>query len=223
VIRRLNLPWPALADRPVRLLAVSDEAERALDFEANRTALGKIDGILGCGDLEPAYLCFLADAFSAPLLYVRGNHDRGANWSAGRKDLPQALGHGIEELAGLPVAGLSWPGGTRSQAVRDEGAAWRQAFSTWFRLRGARPLIILSHVPPRGLGDVPEDAYHRGFAAYRWLCRRLRPRLWLHGHTAPAAAHDWRVQWADTTLVNVTGAVLVEIGTADRATVNIGA
>jgi len=214
VIRRLNLPWPALADRPVRLLAVSDEAERALDFEDNRAALGEIDGILGCGDLEPAYLAFLADAFHAPLLYVRGNHDRGANWSTGREDLPQALGRGIDELAGLPVAGLSWPGEGRGQAVRDEGAAWRQALGIWFRLRGARPLIMLSHVPPRGLGDVPQDDYHRGFAAYRWLCRRLRPLLWLHGHTTPAAARDWRVQWADTTLVNVTGAVLVEIGTA---------
>jgi Icc-related predicted phosphoesterase len=82
---------------------------------------------------------------------------------------------------------------------------------------------MLSHVPPRGLGDVPADDYHRGFAAYRWLCHRLRPRLWLHGHTAPAAARDWRVQWADTTLVNVTGAVLLEIGTGDRSTANIGA
>jgi len=223
VIRRLNLAWPVLVDRPVRLLAVSDEAERALDFEVNRAALGRIDGILGCGDLEPAYLAFLADAFHAPLLYVRGNHDRGANWSASRQDLPQALGRGIDELAGLPVAGLSWPGDSRGQAVRDEGAAWRQALGIWFRLRGARPLIVLSHVPPRGLGDVPQDDYHRGFAAYRWLCRRLRPRLWLHGHTAPAATSDWRVQWADTTLANVTGAVLVEIGTADRTTANIGA
>ena len=30
-----------------------------------------------------------------------------------------------------------------------------------------RPLIVLSHVPPRGLGDTPEDYYHRGFAGLR--------------------------------------------------------
>ena len=73
-------------------------------------------------------------------------------------------------------------------------------------------MIVISHVPPRGLGDVPEDPYHRGFAAYHWLCRRLHPTLWLHGHTSMAAARDWRVTWGDTTFVNVTGAVLVEIG-----------
>jgi len=37
MIRRLTLDWPGT--RPVRLLAVSDEAERALEFEANRAAL----------------------------------------------------------------------------------------------------------------------------------------------------------------------------------------
>ena len=85
-----------------------------------------------------------------------------------------------------------------------------------------RPLIVLSHVPPRGLGDTPEDYYHRGFAAYEWLCRRLHPTLWLHGHTSLAAARDWRVTWGDTTLVNVTGAVVVELEIArGRATIDV--
>jgi len=90
-------------------------------------------------------------------------------------------------------------------------------------LKGNKSAIVLSHVPPRGLGDVPEDAYHRGFGAYRWLCRRLRPQLWLHGHTSPAAASNWRVDWGATTFVNVTGAVLIEIGGAPTTASNIGA
>jgi hypothetical protein len=36
--------------------------------------------------------------------------------------------------------------------------------------------------------------------------------LWLHGHTSLAANPEWRVKWGATTLVNVTGAVLVELG-----------
>ena len=35
--------------------------------------------------------------------------------------------------------------------------------------------------------------------------------LWMHGHTSLAAAPDWRVDWGRTTLINVTGAVLIEI------------
>jgi hypothetical protein len=82
VIRRLRLSRLHGLAEDVRLLAVSDETDKALDVEANRAALGGIDGIVGAGDLEPDYLAFLADAFNAPLVYVRGNHDRGENWTA---------------------------------------------------------------------------------------------------------------------------------------------
>ena len=86
MIRRVKLTWPKAAPslagfgRPLRLLGVSDMVEHAFDFESNRTALEPLDAILGCGDLEPDYLGFLADAFHVPLLYVRGNHDRGSHW-----------------------------------------------------------------------------------------------------------------------------------------------
>jgi Icc-related predicted phosphoesterase len=203
---------------------VSDEAERAFDYERNRADLGPIDGILGAGDLEPDYLAFLADAFHAPLLYVRGNHDRGANWVAlESRHLPLPLDGRAEKVAGISVAGLSWPGDVRGQAVRDETNAWIQSFGLALRLRGERPHIVVSHVPPRDLGDTPQDHYHRGFAAYRWLCRRLKPVLWIHGHTALAAASGWRHDWAGTTLVNATGAVLVELAANRVAATTIAA
>lgn len=218
-MRRLALPWPQKPDpgtvdrKKLRLLAVSDERDRALEFERNRAEIGTLDAIVGCGDLDPDYLAFLADAFCVPLLYVRGNHDRGANWQALGDELPGSLAAQYERLGGATVVGLSWPGDDRAvQATRDEFAAWRQAIPLGFRPRRRGPLIVLSHVPPLGLGDSPDDAYHRGFAAYHWLCRRLHPTLWLHGHTSLAAARDWRVTWGDTTFANVTGSVLVELG-----------
>jgi Icc-related predicted phosphoesterase len=218
VIRRLTIGWPnplhAGADggRPVRLLAVSDQVERAFDFEPNRTSLGSIDGVLGCGDLEPDYLSFLADAFRVPLLYVRGNHDRGGGWEAGRRTLPGALDGRVARLAGIAVGGLSWPWEVNGKPLRDDRAAWRQSIG--FRLRtwlGPAPQIMVSHVPPLGLGDTLEDPYHRGFRAYHWLCSSVHPVLWLHGHTSMAASPSWHVEWGGTTLVNVTGAVLVEL------------
>jgi hypothetical protein len=220
MIRRLQLGRPDGLAADVRILAVSDAIDPALEIEANRAALGRIDGILGAGDLEPDYVAFLADAFSAPLIYVRGNHDRGVNWDARRPHLPRPLARDSDVVRGLRIVGLSWPGQPHGQAIRDEGAAWRQAIGLWLRLRGARPHVVLSHVPPRGVGDVPEDAYHRGFAAYRWLSRRLAPRLWIHGHTALSAVDGWRQHWAGTTFVNVTGAVLVEFA-ADPTTATI--
>ena len=55
------------------------------------------------------------------------------------------------------------------------------------------------------------DPYHVGFAAYRWLLERLRPPLWLHGHTTPATVTDWRDRLGDSMVINVTGSVVVEL------------
>jgi uncharacterized protein len=217
MIRRLKLAMPARAEAAprVRLLAVSDERSAALEHAPNREQLGRVDAVVGCGDLEPDYLGFLADAFRAPVLLVRGNHDRGAAWDVGHRHIPTPLDGRVERVGGLVVAGLSWPGPARGRAERTDLGAWRQVLGLALRaLLGSRPQILLSHVPPLGHGDDVRDPYHTGFAAYRWLCRWLRPLLWLHGHTPTAAGPHWRATLGPTTLVNVTGAVLIELSAA---------
>ncbi|CAN5832666.1 metallophosphoesterase family protein [soil metagenome] len=224
MIRRLTVKWPNSPANPVpsagvRLLAVSDEREAALGHARNRSAIAPVSVIVGCGDLEPDYLSFLGDAFHAPLLYVHGNHDRGGAWEAGLQVAPMPLGGRVERAAGVTFGGLGWPSRPDGRAERDEGSAWRQALALYLRarLRGPQPAVILSHVPPRDLGDDPSDPYHTGFAAYRWLCQRLQPVLWLHGHTTLAAARHWRCQLGRTTLVNVTGAALIELDPTARS------
>lgn len=221
MIRRLNVsrpstngPSPKDLTRPVRLLAVSDEPERAFDFETNRNALKPIDAIVGAGDLKPEYLDFLANAFNVPLLYVLGNHDRGGGWEEEIHHVPEPMDGAWHDVAGLRVAGLSWPTDRRERAIHDENAAWRQVAAGYLRLRGHRPDIVVSHVPPLGLGDAPDDHYHRGFAAYRWLLEKLNPLVWIHGHTPLAAADEWRLGLGDTAIVNVTGAVLIEVASS---------
>lgn len=217
--RRLSIAWPdpgpfATRDRPLRILAASDEVDPAIDDERNREALGPIDLVVGCGDLSPDRLCFLADAFRAPLAYVRGNHDRGGPWPQPRQ-LPQPWeGTSQDDSSGLPLLGLSWPTRDREPARHDERAAWRQVI----RLAGTNllvppggPTLIFSHVPPRGAGDTPGDPYHVGFQAYRFLLDRLKPPLWLHGHSAMAASPAWHVKAGRTAVVNVTGTVLIEL------------
>lgn len=214
--RRLRMTWPdprpfsARDGRPIRLLAVSDELDSALEHARNRDAIGPLDMVVGCGDLPSDYLNFLADAFQVPLVRVLGNHDRPAADESGGIVGPDPVRGRVVDSGGLPVLGLSWPG---RPPRRNEALAWRQAVRTVlveaFR---RRPIIVASHIPPRGAGDVANDAYHVGSPAYRWLLERLRPPLWLHGHTPLAGVHDWRASLAATTIVNVTGAVLVELG-----------
>jgi len=230
MIRRFRLVWPdrrpfaGREGRPIRFLAASDETDPALEHEVNRTALGPIDGVIGCGDLEPDWLSFLADAFQAPLVYVRGNHDRGGAWEA-RHGVPVPLGPGDgTRLAGIAIAGLEWPGVSERSNQRSGGLAWSHALrvalrAVTARLRGrAEPFLVISHAPPAGAGDAATDAYHVGFPAYRWLMDRLHPPLWLHGHTTTASVTALEAVVGPTTLVNVTGAVLVELVPPDAGT-----
>jgi uncharacterized protein len=224
VIRRVTVPWPDdrpfrdRGGRPIRLLAASDEREPAMEFEQNRQAIAPLDGVIGCGDLDPHWLAFLADAFQAPLVYVRGNHDRGGDWDERDRVVPEPLAAGATtRLAGILVGGLEWPIAGRGDNRRRPDLAWWQALRLFAgRLRPAatrrhEPIVMISHVAPEGAGDVPTDLYHRGFRAYRWLLDRMRPPLWLHGHTTTALVPELQVRAGSTTVVNVTGAVLVEL------------
>lgn len=225
MVRRLTVTWPdarpfeGREGRPIRWLAVSDDPDPALDHATNRADLGTIDAVVGCGDLEPDYLCFLADAFAVPLEYVRGNHDHGGRWAEGvATSAPAPLQTGrLHVISGLPVVALEWPGLRHDGRQRHDGSAWVDTVRVAWRHRMERllgrsgPLVVLSHAPPRGLGDRAADPYHVGYAGYRWLLDRWHPPLWLHGHVPPASVDAWRVTHDATDVVNVTGAVLIEI------------
>lgn len=223
MIRRLEVAWPdprpfaGRDGRPIRFLAASDIEEPALGHEANRESLGALDGIIGCGDLDPDWLTFLADAFDAPLVYVRGNHDRGGDWEERPLRVPAWLEPGrVDRLAGVAIVGLGWPGLFEAGNRRRPWLAWRQAWAIGRRAlrdrltRRREPFIVISHVPPAGIGDA-RDAYHQGFGAYRWLLGNLRPPVWIHGHTTTASVTTMLERTDDTAVANATGAVLVEL------------
>jgi uncharacterized protein len=218
-MRRLTLEWPDPAPfrgrdgAPIRILAVSDILEPTLTDARNRSAVNPVDLIVGCGDLDCDDLAFVADAFNAPILYVHGNHDTDARWKQCKDFCPEAIhSTAIMHRAGLSVAGLTWPGQRGKGGNRSERIAWSQAMRLATRRLGhLEPMIVLSHVPPLGVGDVATDAYHRGFKGYRWLLERLEPTLWLHGHTPLAATSEWKLMMGGTTVINVTGAVVIDL------------
>lgn len=204
---------------------MSDDVDPALGHATNRDALGPIDAIVGAGDLEPDYLGFLADAFQVPLVFVRGNHDRGGRWAdTVARTAPQPLGSGrIHTVDGIAVMALEWPGLRHDDRRRHDESAWVDvgwiAIRRLSRLLGrGEPVVVLSHAPPRGLGDCAADPYHVGFGAYRWLLERVRPPLWLHGHVPPASVESWRLDHDGTTVINATGAVLLQFDPPETRT-----
>jgi uncharacterized protein len=141
--------------------------------------------ILLLGDLEPAWTDGLAEV-ALPKLGVRGNHDsEGALEAVGAEDLHlRSLDWG-----GLTFAGFGWA--DESQVARLPAAD-----------------VLLTHVPPAGVNDDPDDPLHRGSPALRAWVERNEPRLLLHGHTYPALPVG---RLGPTRIVYVRGAVPVEL------------
>jgi hypothetical protein len=215
----------------VRVLAVSDVVEEGL-----RADIGPARGadiILGCGDLPFDYLGYLMNALDVPLVFVPGNHDpdlsgyrvsrAGLTLRAGLPARPpwpdgavSADGR-VVDVAGLRIAGLGGsrryrPGpnqySDRQQARRARRLALRA------RLRRQHPIdVLLTHAPPRGVGDG-SDPVHQGFPALNVLTARLRPALLLHGHVDPVPVGRRDNLLGRTIVRNVTGWHLFDLDPA---------
>jgi len=200
----------------MKILAVSDRVLDKLYNGQIRQTYADVDLLVGCGDLPFYYLDFLTSAIDAPLVYVRGNHDGGAQYAADGRTWSAVRGgvdiHGkVVTRRGLIIAGLQ--GSMRYKAHADymySETEMRGAIAQlvprllWNRQRFGRALdILVTHSPPYGIHDRP-DLPHTGFKVFLSFLRLFRPRYHLHGHVH-IYRHDevTQTQYEDTTVVNV--------------------
>ena len=215
----------------VRVLAISDEVDGAL--VANPTAVRGAQLILACGDLPFDYLGSLMNALDVPLVFVPGNHDPDvAGYRESRSGLILRAGlparppwpdgaanadGAIVDVAGLRLAGLGgclrYRDGPNQYTDRQQ--AWRaralRIRASWHRAADGRGVdVLLTHAPPRGVGDG-DDRPHRGFTALPGLVAALQPVALLHGHVRPFGVPVTRGRLGRTAVCNVTGWHLFEI------------
>jgi hypothetical protein len=219
---------------PVRVLAVSDEVDDAI--AADPGPVRGADLIVACGDLPFEYLGSLMNALDIPLVFIPGNHDpdlsgyrssrAGLTLRAGmpvREPWPagavNADGH-VVDAAGLRLAGLGgclrYRDGPNQYTDRQQArrALALRAAARWRKQRDGRGVdVLLTHAPPRGVGDG-DDPPHRGFTALHSLTAVLRPAALLHGHVHPVRAYGAQAESGRigrTVVCNVTGWHLLEI------------
>lgn len=196
----------------MRVLTVSDIVVSPLYPVSDRDAFGVIDLVVACGDLPPEYLGYLAHVFNVPLFFVKGNHDIrfDKNPPGGCTDL-----HGrIISFRGVRFLGLEgsmWYNGGPYQYNEKEMKTQLRRLrpALWWR-KGVD--VVVTHAPPRGIHDG-EDLCHQGFACFRWLIDKYRPRHFLHGHIHAFFKDDTeRTTLIDTTRVtNTYGYHVLEI------------
>jgi Icc-related predicted phosphoesterase len=185
----------------MRILAFADEPPHgpvAELIEANRPEL-----ILLLGDLEPAWTEGLA-AVGLPKLGVLGNHDAD--------DALSAVGADELQLRRVEVGGLSFCGFGGSPRYSREGRnEWTEAEAKALVGRLPAADVLVTHSPPAGVNDEPDDPAHSGSPALREWVELHRPAWLLHGHTLPHPGR--RVRRVGTTRVaHVRGVLALDLG-----------
>jgi len=188
----------------VRILVLSDIADKALWDYLDRRLLEGVELVLACGDLPAEYLSFLTCFTQAPILYVRGNHDEG--YEQHPPEGCVCVEDDIYVHQGVRVLGLGgsmrYKPGPNMYSDREMNI---RVLKLWWKLHRHRGFdILLAHAPALGVGDRP-DLPHRGFQAFLRLMDRYHPRYLVHGHVHPqyAALNFTRVlEYGQTTVVN---------------------
>lgn len=187
----------------MNILAVADaECQGLWDFYRP----GKLDDydlIISCGDLKSSYLSFLVTMAHCPVLYVRGNHDRG--YASQPPEGCDCIEDAIVSFNGVRILGL---GGCKrynyGQDQYTEKEMRRRIGKLRWKLRRLGGVdIVVSHAAPEGLGDA-EDPAHWGFAALKELLDTYHPAYLIHGHVHMSYGHDIPrvIQYGDTKIIN---------------------
>jgi Predicted phosphoesterases, related to the Icc protein len=198
----------------MRILALSDQVVDSIYSADVRERFGDVDLLLSCGDLPYSYLEYVVTMLNVPAFYVHGNHD-----------MPEDLGQGVllkEPRGWVNLDGRTVRAGPLLLAGLEGALRYRpnapfqysEGEMRWKvvrllpalllnRMRYGRYLdILVTHAPPLGIhNDL--DLPHRGFAVFRWLMERFRPRYLLHGHKHVYKPQTTRTRYGETTVVNV--------------------
>ncbi len=185
--------------------------------------------VIAAGDLPWDYLEFLSSCLNVPVLFVPGNHDpavltpkqsRGQYFDSGIPcDSPRPCGAvnadlAIVEVAGLRIAGLGgcvrYNDGPNQYTQGQYARRAKKLVRRERRAPGEGVDVLVTHAPPRGLGDE-EDPCHVGIEALHDVLAALQPTWHLHGHIHPYGHVRPDREVGRTTIRNVIPYRLLEI------------
>lgn len=182
----------------MKLLCVSDCHPRT-DL-AVLASTEKAEAVLTLGDLGFGELKTLRD-LRLPKLGVYGNHCS-----------PYMEQLGITNMhlrKAMARNGLVFAGFEGCVRYKPSGAYQYTQAEAFEMVRRMPPCdVLMTHCPPAGINDDPNDPVHVGYDALVYYIERHPPKLIVHGHTMPLEPiKEWngiRVEW-------IYGAQIVEI------------
>ena len=187
----------------MRILTIGDKESKSLWDYFKPEKVEGVDLIISIGDLDPAFLSFLATLTHAPVYYVHGNHDEkyekkppeGCECLDGRILVYEGV-----RILGLPGSLRYRPGLFQYEQHEMDAHVRRMTFSL---LAHGGIDILVTHAPAEGVGDGT-DRPHQGFRAYTSILNEYRPRYYLHGHVHPNYSREYTrlKRYRDTLIIN---------------------
>ncbi|MCX8062242.1 MAG: metallophosphoesterase [Anaerolineales bacterium] len=194
----------------MKILAVSDKVVNALYSPCIVQRFQKIDIVISCGDLPYDYPEYLTSLLNSALYFIRGNHDRAAEYF--HQPHPSPLG-GIDlhrrtiNHEGVLLAGIEG-----SIRYKDGPFMYSQS-EMWIHVIRLVPALLLNkirygryldvfvtHAPPFGIHDQADYA-HQGIHAFRWFDEKFQPTFHLHGHIHLYGLDQGQKSWLGSTQV----------------------
>ena len=213
-------------DNSMKILALSDTVVDTIYSSHVRDLYGDVDLVVGCGDLPYYYLEYVVSMLNKRTVFVRGNHDAHAQYTADGRRLTGPEGAESIEDRVVCVKGLLFMG--LGGSIRYNSRDREQYTEAEMRARVLRLLpslflnrlqygryvdVMVTHSPPFRIHDR-EDPAHVGFKVFRTVMQRFQPLYLLHGHTHIWGLHheeDRRTVFQNTTVLNVFPVYLLEI------------
>ncbi len=221
----------------MKILCVADQRDPLVYTNTVKERFHDVDMILGAGDLPMEYYGFIVSSLNKPLLFVFGNHNlkeydyfkhgnRENDFSlvASSKLIRHTygsiyIGNKVKRVKNLIVAGL---GGSmqynNNQNQYKEFGMFLNICKLipallFHRIFHGRYLdILLTHAPPYGIHDIPEDRCHRGFKVFLWFIRKFKPTYLIHGHIHLYDINSIReTVYFHTTVINAFSHAVIEL------------
>lgn len=165
----------------MKILALADEECPSLWDYYTPGKLKDYDLIISCGDLKASYLSFLVTMARCPLLYVHGNHDE--SYERKPPEGCECIDDRLVTYNGVRILGLGgcvWyhPGSHQYTEKEMRKRISKLRYQIW---KAGGVDIVVTHAPPKGLGDL-EDQAHQGFESFLEFLDKYQPAYLLHGH-----------------------------------------